>query len=206
MKFFKDPPTVLLSWTHGNTEEGLDTCPEAGEVASCIGTNGSWLQEKVNYLKQAKVNHVMYVGCMHTITIMQKKLNAKFRPEWSFFPGCNTHKWFGKKKIINVTTCMVSTQTHVHNSNDVALISVRYPFCKLMYVLLVHLTGCVLCSISRGCSVSNWLSTYTHVQGWQEVIMYGSQYTSKFIVFFHAWMYRPVCWYWNGFLFPVDGP
>ena len=83
---------------------------------------------------------------------------------------------------------MVNTRIHVHNSNDVALISNQYPFCRLMYILLVHLTGCVYCSISHGCSVRNWLSTYTHVQGWQEVIMYGSQYTSKFIVSFHAWI------------------
>ena len=40
---------------------------------------------------------------------------------------------------------MVGTQTHVHDSNDVALILVQYLFCRLMrMVLLVHLTGYIV--------------------------------------------------------------
>ena len=44
MKFFKEPPVVLLSWAYADTfvaeatEEGLDTCQEAGEVATLAQT------------------------------------------------------------------------------------------------------------------------------------------------------------------------
>ena len=65
--------------------------------------------------------------------------------------------------VKNLCDHMVCTQTHVHDSNDVALISVQYPFCRLM-VVPVDLTGC---------SVRNWSVPICTCKKWQKVIMYG---------------------------------
>ena len=73
MKFFKDTPAVLLSWTHANifaveaAEEGLDTCQEAGEVAALAQTASKLIAGKSKLPAAGKGKHVMYVGCMHIL-------------------------------------------------------------------------------------------------------------------------------------------